>query len=217
MLDHLKKFDDPLKIKRTFDGLVLRKSSIEFYVSIFKKQKKKITAKALKMQGNEVYFTTTVELAGVNHQDEIYCYVENSDIVFKAKITLASGFKIALKMPTEVYYQENNITPRLDVSDQNILASFNPVLEKGKNYKSRRKPAKVINYNEGGVALSIDKTELSNFLVGDELTLKYALGERISKTGTIMHITPSEEVDQFILGIKIHEPTISEWTGVFKL
>ncbi|MBT4789954.1 MAG: hypothetical protein HON90_00155 [Halobacteriovoraceae bacterium] len=216
MQDDLEKVVDPEKIISVFNIMITRKARIDLWQSISKKEKHKLEVKMLKMQGDKLYFTTTQKLTKFIESEFIYGYVQGSEMVFKSKILLLSGFKIALTMPEEILYSDLRQSPREDVSHKNIIASFSTERITQESYSSLRKHAKILNFNPNGIALNVLKSELAKFYVGDEITLKYSLGGKCRRTGRIVHVTPTSG-DNYTVGIKLFEEKSSIWTGIYKI
>jgi len=193
MASKMEKITSKAKIEFIIKSMSSEKSKVSLWQEKLGDTRKTFLSRILRFDSDrgEIFLTSNKESFDFDILNEVYFFWEKEHIVFKADISFMSDYKIAVKIPEVIMTKEKRILERIDCSQ--IPTSINFDLGDKLESSFNRLPFSsfLFDYSAKGLALKVNKLNISKFLKGDRLTMKVPLIGNEVITGKIAHISSS--------------------------
>lgn len=181
------------KITKVIEDIAKERASLQLWQNKEGESRKTNTGYTLRFDRSkkEIIFTSKEKKFDFDLGKVIYCFWEESLMIFKAKVIFMSEYKLAVKIPDYIMTKEKRNSERIDVAKDKLVVNYHL----GSRTKSTNElfpfSTNLLDLSNGGIALLVKVANISKFHVGDQLTLKLPQQNNEIFEGRITHISKS--------------------------
>jgi hypothetical protein len=184
------------KINRVLEELAKDRTAIQLWQNKEDESRRVNIGHTLRFDKSkkEVIFTSKKKKFNFDFEKSLYCFWEDSLMIFKTRISFMSEFKLAVMIPEYLMTKEKRKHPRMDVSkdDENVHYHLGECTDA--THELFPFSSKVLDISKEGIGLLVNLANISKFHMGDRLTLKIPQDNNQIVEGRIVHITKPTSV-----------------------